>query len=395
MEFKKLNLRSQVLFLGRIPKNNGQSNSDSNSNEQNNTANKTTDIDINNSYYYYFSYDDQINKKLDIFEILYEKNVIPIKNIIYSIKYKEEFNDINIHLIAKGNLNNKIYLLFISNDLSHVYGGILDLIIKQYFSFILETEENKTKIKDIIKQIPQKDYITILEQNRLFFFCGLIGENLNQNDTIISNEENEKTDYSVDHEKINKSCFYFDLETLEFAKQKFPEFSIIPRFQGAGASQNGMIYLLGGYSSLSNREENICSYVQFGKYFDEKLNKFNVAKIERESPINMINNDLLIIQNRYLISFSAHKYQKIWIMDTQTNQGVNINLKEKLDLVEYNKRDLLFVLIDCEIIEENEGSNVDGQNNEKKNVNLLIVRIEYEDNKNEIKFSFIDKSFNL
>ena len=395
MEFKKLNLRSQVLFLGRIPKNNGQSNSDSSSNEQNNTANKTTDIDINNSYYYYFSYDDQINKKLDIFEILYEKNVIPIKNIIYSIKYKEEFNDINIHLIAKGNLNNKIYLLFISNDLSHVYGGILDLIIKQYFSFILETEENKTKIKDIIKQIPQKDYITILEQNRLFFFCGLIGENLNQNDTIISNEENEKTDYSVDHEKINKSCFYFDLETLEFAKQKFPEFSIIPRFQGAGASQNGMIYLLGGYSSLSNREENICSYVQFGKYFDEKLNKFNVAKIERESPINMINNDLLIIQNRYLISFSAHKYQKIWIMDTQTNQGVNINLKEKLDLVEYNKRDLLFVLIDCEIIEENEGSNVDGQNNEKKNVNLLIVRIEYEDNKNEIKFSFIDKSFNL
>ena len=395
MEFKKLNLRSQVLFLGRIPKNNGQSNSDSSSNEQNNTANKTTDIDINNSYYYYFSYDDQINKKLDIFEILYEKNVIPIKNIIYSIKYKEEFNDINIHLIAKGNLNNKIYLLFISNDLSHVYGGILDLIIKQYFSFILETEENKTKIKDIIKQIPQKDYITILEQNRLFFFCGLIGENLNQNDTIISNEENEKTDYSVDHEKINKSCFYFDLETLEFAKQKFPEFSIIPRFQGAGASQNGMIYLLGGYSSLSNREENICSYVQFGKYFDEKLNKFNVAKIERESPINMINNDLLIIQNRYLISFSAHKYQKIWIMDTQTNQGVNINLKEKLDLVEYNKRDLLFVLIDCEIIEENEGSNVDGQNNEKKNVNLLIVRIEYEDSKNEIKFSFIDKSFNL
>ena len=395
MEFKKLNLRSQVLFLGRIPKNNGQSNSDSSSNEQNNTANKTTDIDINNSYYYYFSYDDQINKKLDIFEILYEKNVIPIKNIIYSIKYKEEFNDINIHLIAKGNLNNKIYLLFISNDLSHVYGGILDLIIKQYFSFILETEENKTKIKDIIKQIPQKDYITILEQNRLFFFCGLIGENLNQNDTIISNEENEKTDYSVDHEKINKSCFYFDLETLEFAKQKFPEFSIIPRFQGAGASQNGMIYLLGGYSSLSNREENICSYVQFGKYFDEKLNKFNVAKIERESPINMINNDLLIIQNRYLISFSAHKYQKIWIMDTQTNQGVNINLKEKLDLVEYNKRDLLFVLIDCQIIEENEGSNVDGQNNEKKNVNLLIVRIEYEDSKNEIKFSFIDKSFNL
>ena len=64
MEFKKLNLRSQVLFLGRIPKNNGQSNSDSSSNEQNNTANKTTDIDINNSYYYYFSYDDQINKKL-------------------------------------------------------------------------------------------------------------------------------------------------------------------------------------------------------------------------------------------------------------------------------------------------------------------------------------------
>ena len=278
--------------------------------------------------------------------------------------------------------------------LTHIYGGILDLELKKYFSFILETEENKTKIQEIIKQIPQKDYITILEQNRLFFFSGLIEENLNQNDNTILSEENEKTDYSVDHEKINKSCFYFDIEKLEFEKQKFPEFSIIPRFQGAGASQNGMIYLLGGYSSLSNREENICSYVQFGKYLDEKMSKFNIAKIEGESPINMVNNDLLIIQNRYLFSFSAHKYQKIWLMDTKTNQGINVNLKEKFNLVEYNKRDLLLILIECEIIESNQG-NIDNQNNSKKDVNILIVRIEYEDAKNEINFSFIDKSFNL
>ena len=395
MEFQKLNLRSQVLFLGRIPKINEQSNSETNTNEQNNHVNKTSDLDINNSYYYYFSYDDQINKRLDIYEIVYEINIIPVKNQIYSINYKEEFNDINIHLIAKGNLENKIYLLFISNDLTHIYGGILDLILKKYFPFILETEENKIKIKEIIKQIPQKDYITILEQNRLFFFSGLIEENINQNDTTISNEENEKTDYSVDHEKINKSCFYFDLEKLEFEKQKFPEFSIIPRYQGAGTSQNGMIYLLGGYSSLSNREENICSYVQFGKYFDEKMNKFNIAKIEGESPINMVNNDLLIIKNRYLVSFSAHKYQKIWIMDTQTNIGINVNLKEKLNLIEYNKRDLLSVLVDCEIIETNQGNNTGNQNNENKNVNILIVRIEYEDIKNEINFSFIEKSFTL
>ena len=313
------------------------------------------------------------------------------KKKIYEIKYQEDIGNNSIHIFAKGNLNNKIYFIFISNDYKNIYAGIYDLEINKYFPIILdETDENKKKIKDLIKQIPQKDYITILEQNRLFIFCGLIEEIHNINEQSIPNEENTKTDYSIDHNIINKSCIYFDIEKLEFERQKFPEFSLIPRYKCGGASQNGFIYVLGGYSSLYNREENICNLVQFGKYFDEKMYKFSVAKIEGENPKDMIDNDLFVIQNRYLVSFSGYKYIKIWIMDTNTNKGININLKEKLNFEEYNKRDLSFTLLNCIIDEEN-----NNENNLEKNITLLIAKIIYNDKNNDICFKFINICFKL
>ena len=388
MELIKLNLHSQVLFIGQLVKN------AENKIVQNSVDNNITNITITKKQttFYYFSYDDQINKKLIIFELLLNINSITEQKKIYEIKYQEDIGNNNIHLFTKGNLNNKIYFIFISNDINHLYAGIYDLELNKYFPIILESEENKKKIKEILKQIPKKDYISILEQNRLFFFGGLLEEFHIMNEQSIPNEENSKTDYSLDHNIINKSCIYFDIEKLEFEKQKYPEFSLIPRYKCGGASQNGIIYLLGGYSSLTNREENICNLVQFGKYFDEKMYKFSIAKIEGENPIDMIDNDLFVIQNRYLVSFSGYKYLKIWIMDTKTNKGININLKEKLNLDEYNKRDIFFTLLNCVIDDEDESDN---NNTFEKNINLLIAKIIYIDKSNDINFKFINISFKL
>ena len=388
MELIKLNLHSQVLFIGQLVKN------AENKIVQNSVDNNITNITITKKQttFYYFSYDDQINKKLIIFELLLNINSIIEQKKIYEIKYQEDIGNNNIHLFTKGNLNNKIYFIFISNDISHLYAGIYDLELNKYFPIILESEENKKKIKEILKQIPKKDYISILEQNRLFFFGGLLEEFHIMNEQSIPNEENSKTDYSLDHNIINKSCIYFDIEKLEFEKQKYPEFSLIPRYKCGGASQNGIIYLLGGYSSLTNREENICNLVQFGKYFDEKMYKFSIAKIEGENPIDMIENDLFVIQNRYLVSFSGYKYLKIWIMDTKSNKGININLKEKLNLDEYNKRDIFFTLLNCVIDDEDESDN---NNTFEKNINLLIAKIIYIDKSNDINFKFINISFEL
>ena len=388
MELIKLNLHSQVLFIGQLVKN------AENKIVQNSVDNNITNITITKKQttFYYFSYDDQINKKLIIFELLLNINSIIEQKKIYEIKYQEDIGNNNIHLFTKGNLNNKIYFIFISNDINHLYAGIYDLELNKYFPIILESEENKKKIKEILKQIPKKDYISILEQNRLFFFGGLLEEFHIMNEQSIPNEENSKTDYSLDHNIINKSCIYFDIEKLEFEKQKYPEFSLIPRYKCGGASQNGIIFLLGGYSSLTNREENICNLVQFGKYFDEKMYKFSIAKIEGENPIDMIDNDLFVIQNRYLVSFSGYKYLKIWIMDTKTNKGININLKEKLNLDEYNKRDIFFTLLNCVIDDEDESDN---NNTFEKNINLLIAKIIYIDKSNDINFKFINISFKL
>ena len=387
MEPPKLNLHFQALFLGKLIKNS------ENKIVENSSDNNITNISITQKQttFFYFSYDDQINKKLIIFELLFNNSQSNQKEI-YEIKYQEVIGNDNIHLFARGNLNNKIYFIFISNDIKQLYAGIYDLEINKYFPIILESDENNKKLKEIMKQIPQKDYISIFEQNRLFFFGGLIEEIRSINEQSMPNEEDSKIDYSLDHNIINKSCIYFDIEKLEFEKQKFPEFSLIPRYKCGGASQNGIIYVLGGFSSLSNREENICNLVQFGKYFDEKMYKFSVAKIEGENPKDMIDNDLFVVQNRYLVSFSGYKYIKIWIMDTKSNKGINVNLKEKLNFEEFNKRDLLFTLINCTIDEE---SNINNNNNLEKNINLLIAKIIYNDKNNDINFKFININFKL
>ena len=381
MENDKLDLHFQVLFLGKLIK------MSENKIIQNSVDNNISNISIiqKEVNYYYFCYDDQLNKKLVIIELLLNSNSIVEQKKIFEIKYLDDVGNNKIHLYARSNLNNKIYLIFLSNDKIHLYAGIYDLDINKYFPIKLESDENKNKIKEMIENLPKKDYISILEQNRIFIFGGLVEEKYNQNEQSTPNDENSKSGYNLGHYSINKSCFFFDIERLEFEKQKFPEFSFIPRYKLGGISQNGMIYILGGFNSVNNREENICNLVQFGKYFDGKMHKFSVAKIEGEKPKDMIDNDLFIVQNRFLISFSGYKYLKLWIMDTKNNKGININLKEKLNLEECNQIDLFFTLLNCTIDEEIA----------YKNIKLIISKIIYDNKANDINIKFINISFNL
>ena len=155
MELIKLNLQFQVLFIGKLIKNS------ENKIIQNSKDNNIMNISIiqKQSIFYYFSYDDQINKKLIIYELSLNNNTITEQKRINEIKYLEEIGNNNIHLFARGNLNNKIYFIFMSNDINNLYAGIYDLELNKYFKIILESDENKKKIKEIIKQIPQKDYL--------------------------------------------------------------------------------------------------------------------------------------------------------------------------------------------------------------------------------------------
>ena len=110
----------------------------------------------------------------------------------------------------------------------------------------------------------------------------------------------------------------------------------------------------------------------------------------------MIDNDLFVIQNRYLVSFSGYKYLKIWIMDTKNNKGINIDLKEKLNFEEYNKRDLNFTLLNCSIDDVEENNNDNNNNNSSdKNITLLIAKIIYNDENNDISFKFLNISFKI
>ena len=373
MENRELNLSSQVCYLETNVQN-------TKSQEKENILNNDSKIVL------YFLYDDQIYKKLVIYELNYN-NSSPVKQkIIYEIKYKEDIGYNNIHLISKANFNNKIYLIFISdNNFYNIYAGIFDLELLKYFPIIID---NSPKLKEIIKKIPDKDYITIFEQNKIFFFGGLIEQKKirNNNITQIHNEEESKRLSSRNEYILNKSCIYFDIEKLDFDIQKFPENSLISRYKLGGSCDNDVIYLLGGFTSLSeNNEENnnICNNLQFTKFFDDKMYQFSIAKIDGENPKDMIDCDLFFNKNKFLISFSGFKYAKIWILNINTNIGVNINLKDKIKMEEFNKENMLLRLIKCDINEIN------------KHMNLIIAKIIFDEKNKDIKFEIINRNVDI
>ena len=384
MENMKLNLSSQVSFI-EIKNINNESN-------QLNSASNNHSKEI----LYYFLYDDQINKKLMIHQIKYNNelefnNISSIEQKIkYELKYKEDIGNDNIHLIAKGNIDNKIYLIFISdNNIYNIYAGIFDIEIDKYFPIILE---NSSKLKEIIKQLPDKDYITIFEQNKIFFFGGLIDQSKKRNNTLsqittqMSNEEESKQISSINDFLLNKSCIYFDIEKLDFEKQKFPENSLIPRYKLGGTCENSIIYLIGGFTSYINNHENddnICNNLQFSKFFDDKMYQFSIAKFDGENPKDMVDSDILFINNRFIVSFSGYKYSKIWILDIKTNIGVNYDLKEKIKLEEFNKDNIFLRMINCDINENN------------NEINLIIAKIIFNDVNKDIKFDIINRIFQI
>ena len=378
MENIKINLCSQVSFLGALS-----------SNSENNQNNNITNNNKSKLIIYYFSLDDQINKKLIIYELAYNDVSLIEQKKKYEIKYKEDIGISNIHLIAKANLNNKIYLIFMSNKyIYNIYSGIFDLDKNKYFPIILDDYNTNQKLKEIIKQIPDKDYITIFDQNKIYFIGGLIDQTKLRNNTIpqIPNEEESKRISSRNDYILNKSCVYFDIEKLNFEKQKYPENSLIPRYKLGGISQNGVIYLLGGFTSIPNNNEdnnNISGDLQFTKIFEDKMYQFNIANFDGEKPKEMIDNDLFVIKNKYIISFSAYKYAKLWMLDIIANKGININLKNKIKFEEFNEDNTFFRLINCEINEIN------------NEINLIIAKIILEENKKDIKFDILNISFDM
>ena len=377
MENRKINLSNQVLYLGTI--------------FQNSEINKIniSSKDTSQKIIYYFCYDDQRNKKLTIYELINQNNSKVEQKIKYEIKYKEDIGNNNIHLIAKANLNNKIYLIFINdNPLIDLYAGIYDLEINKYFPIIIDNSNTNKKLKEIMREIPDKDYITILEQNKIFFFGGLIAQTKLRNNLLshviaIPNEEESKRISSRNDFLLNKSSIYFDIEKLDFEKQKFPENSLIPRYKLGGTSENGILYLLGGFTEIPNSNEennNIYNYLQFTRLFDGKMHQFNIAKIEGENPKDMVDCDVFMIKNKFLISFSAFKYAKIWFFDILKNKGINIDLKEKIKFEEFNTENTFLRLINCDI-------KINGE------MNIIIAKILYDEN--NIKFDIINNSFQL
>ena len=95
----------------------------------------------------------------------------------------------------------------------------------------------------------------------------------------------------------------------------------------------------------------------------------------------MVDCDVFMIKNKFLISFSAFKYAKIWFFDILKNKGINIDLKEKIKFEEFNTENTFLRLINCDINE------INGE------MNIIIAKILYDEN--NIKFDIINKSFQI
>ena len=87
MEDIKIDLSSQVSYLASNFKN-------SETKEKGSVSNN-----IEKKIQYFFSYDDQINKKLIIYELIFQNNSIINQKIKYEIKYIKDMGNNDIHLI--------------------------------------------------------------------------------------------------------------------------------------------------------------------------------------------------------------------------------------------------------------------------------------------------------
>ena len=199
---------------------------------------------------------------------------------------------------------NRIYFLFtyLNNSILTFKSFIHDLSSNQSYPIILPDNT----FNSITNHISIKHYTSLLEQNKIFFIGGLLQDN----------------------KHIQKSIITFDISTYTFKKEKFSEFTLCPRYKLGATSQNGILYIIGGYTSYPEDKNNITEEVQFGKYGFNELHKFNFSKIEHEKPHSHVNPEVLIIQDRYILSFSGEDIPKLWIMDIEDNKGFNYDLRE-------------------------------------------------------------------
>lgn len=259
-------------------------------------------------------------------------DIITQKKTLFKIDYlsilSQNEMDLSFHLLSIVLFENKLYYLIYAYKANQliIKSSIYDISLKKQYEILMPPD----LYQDISNKISLNQYTTVFEKNKIFFIGGV--------------QQNNKN--------TQKEIFAFDIGTYTLAKEKFSEFSLIPRFRAGATSQNGIIYVVGGYTSISAKDENITDEVQFAKYDDDQLHKFTIAKIDGEKPLLMLDPNVKIIKDRYVVAFSGYKYCKIWIMDTKDNKGKNYDLRKyKVDECNQENKKYFF-LNECEFISE-------------------------------------------
>lgn len=209
---------------------------------------------------------------------------------LYQFPLKKE-----IEIKANVFVLNRIYFLTQTVEHKTIKMYVIDVFLKQGFDVFLVDNE----VKEMSKYV-NKYTSFVYEENMIMLIGGI-------------NQQN----------KISSTILSFDLSLYKLAKQKYQELSFYPRYRHGSTSYNGIIYVIGGFTKSPESDDVIAEDVQFIKIKNNKLNKFNTAKIEGEKPILMIDPTIIIVNEKYLVSFSVYKYPKIWIMDTSNSIGKN------------------------------------------------------------------------
>lgn len=240
--------------------------------------------------------------------------------INYTFLQSNDNNKNGYNVYAITSFLDKVYCLLTAKQehISTIKAFVYDYINKTPYEIVLPSEI----YSEIIIKISMIDYSFVVEQNKLFLIGGIMQDN----------------------KHIQKSIYTFDLSLYTFQKEKYQEFTLIPRYKHACTSQNGIIYIIGGFTSYPQSDSVISNEVQFGKYDNGVLHKFNVVKIEGEKPVLMIDPQMKIVKDRYVVSFSGYQYSKIWILDTKDNKGKNYDLRNEGFDGFNNKNDMHYLI---------------------------------------------------
>jgi len=169
---------------------------------------------------------------------------------------------------------------------------------------------------------------------------------------------------------MNKDVLFFDVSTFQFGKENIKENNFIPRHRHGTIHICGYLYVIGGFKTLEENDDEICNGINSIKYTNLMISWVEHICLG-DKPINLIDPICYLYDLKYLICVSMYKGFNCFILNLPTATGKNIDLvKENLfGSLQFSKRHFGILNLGSKVM-------VSNHDEEKKSLDNTILDLD-------------------